>query len=164
MEAPQLGQHPRHQRGGRQRPDAKGGVAELAFTVEPQIAFLAAGLGQDAAGALDEIDTVHATADDAKLALFQFLSLLAIAQPLAILVTGMLGVWLMPRYKGALADLPWWAMAAILLLGDDLRRYCQMFYPLLQSRRAHSALRAGGKAYAEQETHPDATAGTRTLS
>jgi sterol desaturase/sphingolipid hydroxylase (fatty acid hydroxylase superfamily) len=45
-------------------------------------------------------------------------------------------------------------------LQDDLvygqeRWFAQMFYPLLQSRREHSALRFGGRAYAEQETHAD---------
>lgn len=45
----------------------------------------------------------------------------------------------------------------------------QMFFPVLQSRREHSALRFGGKAYAEGETTADASAnvipanaGTRT--
>jgi len=54
-------------------------------------------------------DTVHATANDTKLELFMFLSLLAITQPLAILVTNQLGNWLAPQYKGALANWPWWA-------------------------------------------------------
>ncbi|HKW83070.1 MAG TPA: sterol desaturase family protein, partial [Burkholderiaceae bacterium] len=45
-------------------------------------------------------------------------------------------------------------------LQDDLihgqeRWFDQMFYPLMQSRREHSALRFGGRAYAEQETFPD---------
>ena len=51
-------------------------------------------------------DTVRATANDTKLELFMFLSLLAITQPLAILVTGKLGNWLAPQYKGVLADWP----------------------------------------------------------
>lgn len=42
-------------------------------------------------------------------------------------------------------------------LPDDLvhgkeRWFVEMFYPLLQSRRAHSALAKGGRAYAEDET------------
>ena len=41
-------------------------------------------------------DTVNATANDTKLELFMFLSLLAITQPLAILVTAKLGNWLAP--------------------------------------------------------------------
>jgi len=57
-------------------------------------------------------ETVHATANDTKLELFMFLSLLAITQPLAILVTGQLGAWLIPEYQ-ALWPIghggPWWA-------------------------------------------------------
>lgn len=68
-------------------------------------------------------DTVHATANDAKLELFMFLSLLAITQPLAILVTNRLGNWLLPQYKDALANWPWWAMVGILILVDDLTQY-----------------------------------------
>ena len=68
-------------------------------------------------------ETVHASADDTKLELFMFLSLIAIAQPLAILVTGKLSAWLMPDQFHALADLPWWAMFGLLLLTDDLSQY-----------------------------------------
>ena len=67
--------------------------------------------------------TVNATANDTKLELFMFLSLLAITQPLAILVTGKLGAWLAPEYKDTLANLPAWAMVAILLVGDDMTQY-----------------------------------------
>lgn len=67
--------------------------------------------------------TVHATANDTKLELFMFLSLLAITQPLAILVTAKLGAWLAPDYQGALAHLPAWAMVGILLVGDDMTQY-----------------------------------------
>lgn len=68
-------------------------------------------------------ETVHPTADDTRLELFMLLSLLAIAQPLALLVTDQLCTWLVPADRGALADLPWWGMVAILLLGDDLTQY-----------------------------------------
>ena len=68
-------------------------------------------------------DTVNATGNDTKLELFMFLSLLAITQPLAILVTGKLGTWLAPDYKDALAHLPAWAMVGILLVGDDMTQY-----------------------------------------
>ena len=68
-------------------------------------------------------DTVHATANDTKLELLMFLSLLAIAQPLAILVTGKLCLWLQPDRQDSLARLPWWAMVAILLVADDLTQY-----------------------------------------
>lgn len=67
--------------------------------------------------------TVHATANDTKLELFMFLSLLAISQPLAMLVTAKLGAWLAPEYKDILADWPWWGMAGILILCDDLTQY-----------------------------------------
>jgi len=68
-------------------------------------------------------DTVHASANDTKLELFMFLSLLAITQPIAILVTSKLGHWLVPQYKGVLADWPWWAMVGTLILVDDLTQY-----------------------------------------
>ena len=77
--------------------------------------------------------TVHATADDTRLELFMFLGLLAVCQPLAILTTDKLGAWLAPGYRNALADLPWWAMTAILLVGDDLTQY-------LWHRASHSPL------------------------
>lgn len=49
-------------------------------------------------------------------------------------------------------------------LQDDLlhgqeRWYHQIFYPLLQSNRANSVLRAGGRAYAAAETSPDGLVG-----
>jgi sterol desaturase/sphingolipid hydroxylase (fatty acid hydroxylase superfamily) len=54
-------------------------------------------------------------------------------------------------------------------LQDDLiygpeRWYHEMFYPLLQSRREHSALRAGGLAFAEAETRQDERAGEREVT
>lgn len=77
--------------------------------------------------------TVTATADDTKLELFMFLSLIAIGQSLTVLSTDALGTWLAPEYRNALADLPWWGMVAILLVGDDLTQY-------LWHRASHSAL------------------------
>jgi sterol desaturase/sphingolipid hydroxylase (fatty acid hydroxylase superfamily) len=68
-------------------------------------------------------NTVHATANDTKLELFMFLSLLAVTQPLAMLVTAKLGAWLAPEYKDVLADWPWWGMVGILILCDDLTQY-----------------------------------------
>jgi sterol desaturase/sphingolipid hydroxylase (fatty acid hydroxylase superfamily) len=68
-------------------------------------------------------NTVQASADDTKLELAMFLSLIAVAQPLAILVTGKLSTWLMPEQRDTLAHLPWWAMAGILLLVDDMTQY-----------------------------------------
>jgi sterol desaturase/sphingolipid hydroxylase (fatty acid hydroxylase superfamily) len=68
-------------------------------------------------------NTVNATSNDTKLELLMFIGLLAITQPLAILVTGKLGLWLAPDMKDALAGLPWWAMVGILLIGDDMTQY-----------------------------------------
>ena len=68
-------------------------------------------------------NTVHASADDTKLELAMFLSLIAVAQPLAILASGHLSAWLMPEQRGAWADLPWGAMVGLLLLTDDLTQY-----------------------------------------
>jgi len=65
----------------------------------------------------------HATPDDSKLEAFMFLSLLAVSQPLVFAVTGRLCALLMPEQRGAWAGLPWWAMTAILLVGDDLTQY-----------------------------------------
>jgi sterol desaturase/sphingolipid hydroxylase (fatty acid hydroxylase superfamily) len=68
-------------------------------------------------------DTVHATANDTKLELFMFLSLIAIAQPVALLAAGKLAAWLIPAQRDALADVPWWAMAGMLLIVDDMTQY-----------------------------------------
>ena len=65
----------------------------------------------------------HATPDDSKLEAFMFLSLLAVSQPLVFAVTGRLCALLMPEQRAAWAGLPWWAMTAILLVGDDLTQY-----------------------------------------
>ena len=78
-------------------------------------------------------DTVHASSDDTKLELLMFLSLLAIAQPVALLASANLCVWLIPEQRGALAGIPWWSMVAILLVGDDLTQY-------LWHRASHSPL------------------------
>ncbi|MEP6791466.1 MAG: sterol desaturase family protein [Ramlibacter sp.] len=64
-----------------------------------------------------------ATPDDGKLELFMFISLLAITQPLIFALTGKAGTLWFPQYRDALAGLPWWAMFAILLVGDDLTQY-----------------------------------------
>ena len=65
----------------------------------------------------------QATADDTKLELFMFVSLLVVSQPLIFFITEALGGWLLPEQRDAWAGLPWWAMAAILLVGDDLTQY-----------------------------------------
>lgn len=48
---------------------------------------------------------VNATSNDTKLEVLMFLSVLAVTQPLAILVTSKLGHAFFPEYKGVLADL-----------------------------------------------------------
>jgi sterol desaturase/sphingolipid hydroxylase (fatty acid hydroxylase superfamily) len=68
-------------------------------------------------------DTVHATANDTRLELFMFLSLLVVTQPIAIMATSKLGAWWVPQYKGALADWPWWAMVGLLIVVDDMTQY-----------------------------------------
>lgn len=78
-------------------------------------------------------ETVHADANDTKLELLMFLSLLAIAQPVAILVSNKLCSLWIPEQRGALADLPWYAMVGLLLVCDDLTQY-------LWHRASHSPL------------------------
>ncbi len=65
----------------------------------------------------------HATPDDTKLELAMFLALLAVTQPLVFAVTGKLCTLALPAAKGAWAQMPWWAMTAILLIGDDMTQY-----------------------------------------
>ncbi len=67
--------------------------------------------------------TVTANANDTKLELLMFLSLVAITQPLALLATAQLGAWLAPTWQNRLADLPGWAMVGLLLVGDDMTQY-----------------------------------------
>lgn len=74
-----------------------------------------------------------ATANDAWLEGLQFLALLAIAQPLAMLVTGWVCARWFPEHRGALAGLPWWSMVLILLVADDFTQY-------LWHRASHSPL------------------------
>jgi sterol desaturase/sphingolipid hydroxylase (fatty acid hydroxylase superfamily) len=65
----------------------------------------------------------HATPDDSKLELFMFVALVAVTQPLIFAVAGKLCALAMPDSRGAWAQLPWWAMTAILLVGDDMTQY-----------------------------------------
>lgn len=68
-------------------------------------------------------NTVSATANDTKLELLMFLSVLAVTQPLAIFATSKLGALWVPQYQGVLSDLPWWGMVAVLLVLDDMSQY-----------------------------------------
>jgi sterol desaturase/sphingolipid hydroxylase (fatty acid hydroxylase superfamily) len=90
-------------------------------------------------------DTVHATANDTKLELLMFVSLVAIAQPVALLGANKLCTWLVPGEQGAWSGLPWWAMFGIFLLADDLTQYwwhrishTPLLWPL---HRAHHSAR-----------------------
>ncbi len=65
----------------------------------------------------------NATPDDGKLELFMFLGLLVFTQPVIFAVTTAVGHHWFPAYAGAWAQMPWWAMAAILLVGDDMTQY-----------------------------------------
>ena len=67
--------------------------------------------------------TFNATADDGKLELLMFVSLVAFTQPLIFALTSWAGASFLPGYRDSLANLPWWAMAGILLIGDDLPQY-----------------------------------------
>jgi sterol desaturase/sphingolipid hydroxylase (fatty acid hydroxylase superfamily) len=67
--------------------------------------------------------TVQANSNDAKLELFMFISLIAIAQPMALLGSNALCNWFIPGQRGALAELPWWAMVAFFLVADDMTQY-----------------------------------------
>jgi sterol desaturase/sphingolipid hydroxylase (fatty acid hydroxylase superfamily) len=64
-----------------------------------------------------------ATPDDTRLELFMFLALIAFTQPFIFAVAGKLCALAMPLQRGAWAGLPWWAMAAALLVGDDFTQY-----------------------------------------
>lgn len=68
-------------------------------------------------------DTVHASANDTKLELFMFLSLIVVAQPFTIFAANKLCAWLVPTYRDALSDVPWWAMVGMLLIADDMTQY-----------------------------------------
>ena len=74
-----------------------------------------------------------ATANDAWLEVLMFVSLVAITQPIALLGSNALCNWLMPAQHNAWANLPWWAMTGLLLIGDDLTQY-------LWHRASHSPL------------------------
>src|SRR3977135_3542595 len=65
----------------------------------------------------------NATANDTWLEVLMFVSLIAITQPIALLGSNALCSWLMPAQHDAWANLPWWAMAGLLLIGDDLTQY-----------------------------------------
>ncbi|MGZ5194447.1 MAG: sterol desaturase family protein [Ramlibacter sp.] len=65
----------------------------------------------------------HATPDDGKLELFMFASLVAFTQPAIFALMAKAGQLWFPQWHDAWAGLPWWAMFAILLVGDDMLQY-----------------------------------------
>ena len=67
--------------------------------------------------------TVHASANDTKLELLMFISLVAIAQPVALLGAERLCAWLAPDWRGAGSGLSAWAMVGLFLVADDLTQY-----------------------------------------
>jgi sterol desaturase/sphingolipid hydroxylase (fatty acid hydroxylase superfamily) len=67
--------------------------------------------------------SVRADANDTKLEVLMFVSLVAVTQPFALLGANWLCNWLMPDMRGAWSHLPWWAMVAILLVADDMTQY-----------------------------------------
>ena len=89
--------------------------------------------------------TVSANGNDTKLEVLMFVSLLAVAQPFALLGANQICMWLMPQYQGAWSELPWWAMVGILLVADDMTQYwwhrlshTPLLWPL---HRAHHSAR-----------------------
>jgi len=66
---------------------------------------------------------VRADANDTKLEVLMFVSLVAVTQPLALLGANWLCNAFMPGMRGAWSHLPWWAMTAILLVADDMTQY-----------------------------------------
>ncbi|WP_374585041.1 sterol desaturase family protein [Pseudoduganella sp.] len=87
------------------------------------LAMVIAGLATAEIASRRYRDTVRASANDTTLELLMTVSLLVVTQPALILVTDALGQWLAPGMRGAWAGLPWWAWAALLLVGDDMTQY-----------------------------------------
>ncbi|WP_374658145.1 sterol desaturase family protein [Inhella sp.] len=90
-------------------------------------------------------DTVRASRNDTWLEGLMFVSLLAVAQPTALLGSNALCTWLLPEQRNALADWPWWAMVGVLLVADDMTQYwwhrlshTPLLWPL---HRAHHSAR-----------------------
>jgi sterol desaturase/sphingolipid hydroxylase (fatty acid hydroxylase superfamily) len=64
-----------------------------------------------------------ASAADNLLDLVGFALLAAFTQPFILWASSAIGHAIAPQYENALADLPWYAMVALLLLGDDMLQY-----------------------------------------
>jgi sterol desaturase/sphingolipid hydroxylase (fatty acid hydroxylase superfamily) len=63
------------------------------------------------------------TANDGWLEACMLIALVAVAQPLSILLTDRVCGWLVPAQRGAWSQLPWWVMVGVLLVADDLTQY-----------------------------------------
>lgn len=66
---------------------------------------------------------LNASKSDNTLDLLGFALLVALTQPLIFFIVKKIGLAVAPSYQDALAYLPWYAMAAILLVGDDMLQY-----------------------------------------
>lgn len=65
----------------------------------------------------------NAMAGDNTLDMLGFALLAAFTQPAIMWMSSKIGLALAPQYKNALADLPWYAMVGLLLVGDDMMQY-----------------------------------------
>jgi sterol desaturase/sphingolipid hydroxylase (fatty acid hydroxylase superfamily) len=64
-----------------------------------------------------------ASASDNTLDLLGYALLAALTQPGILWATSAIGRAVTPEYQGSLADLPWYAMLGLLLVGDDMLQY-----------------------------------------
>ena len=65
----------------------------------------------------------HATAGDNTLDMLGFALLAAFTQPFIMWASGKVGWAVAQQYQNALADLPWYTMVGLLLVGDDMLQY-----------------------------------------
>ncbi len=72
---------------------------------------------------LERAQKFGATASDNMLDITAFALVGSVSQPFAVWMGGLIGKTLLPEYKDALVHLPWYAMAGLLLLGDDMLQY-----------------------------------------
>jgi sterol desaturase/sphingolipid hydroxylase (fatty acid hydroxylase superfamily) len=90
---------------------------------------------------LGRVKTFNTGKGDSVIDLLSMVLLAGLTQPFIFFVVGSLGDYAFPDYRDALAALPWSAMAAMLLIGDDMTQYwwhrvshSPMLWPL---HRAH---------------------------
>lgn len=63
------------------------------------------------------------TADDTKLEAAMFLALMVVIQPAIFLLTQKICAAAIPAWRGVWSQMPWWGMALILLVADDMTQY-----------------------------------------